>query len=100
MRAGLLSKVVDHIVLLMEDWFIGVRPKTLVVPCPHCTTNATPPVRMERSCSEVLELLPHEEKVEREGRREEEREGRSGKREGSELLQSFSELVTSNKVRV
>ena len=30
-------QVVDHITLLVEDWFTGVRPRFLVVPCPHCS---------------------------------------------------------------
>ncbi len=65
MRAGLISKAVDHITLLIEDWFMGVRPKTLVVPCPHCSASATPPIKMERSFSEVLELLPQAEREEK-----------------------------------
>ena len=66
MRAGLLSKTVDHITLLIEDYFQGVRPRTLIVPCPHCSEGDTPPVKMQRSFSEVLELLPAAERVERE----------------------------------
>lgn len=58
MRAGLLSKTIDHISLLIEDYFQGVRPKTLVVPCPHCSQGEPPPGRMQRSYSEALELLP------------------------------------------
>ncbi|XP_019849257.1 PREDICTED: leucine-rich repeat serine/threonine-protein kinase 1-like [Amphimedon queenslandica] len=45
MRAGLLSKVVDHITLLVEDWFTGVRPRFLVVPCPHCSHGLTGPTQ-------------------------------------------------------
>ena len=64
MRAGLLSKAVDHITLLMDDWFMGARPRTIVVPCPHCSHGVTPPVKMERSYSEVLDLLPSAEREE------------------------------------
>ena len=39
MRAGLLSKVFDHIALLFEDWFVGVRPRTSVIPCPFCSED-------------------------------------------------------------
>ena len=95
MRAGLLSKIIDHIILLMEEWFIGVRMKIHVVPCPHCTVNAMPPVRMERSCSEVLELLPQAEKEERDRRREELGEESSGRRERE--LQQSSDLNTGNR---
>lgn len=102
MRAGLLSKVMDHIILLMDDWFVGVRQKTIVVPCPHCVLNAPPTARMERSCSDILDLLPHKEKVEREEREkvEEAREGTSQSEveNRSELLRSFSEIGRSNKV--
>ncbi len=67
MRVGLLSKVVEHITLLVEDWFVGVRPRTLVVPCPHCTANMPhEPVRVNRSYSVALELLPDTERRERE----------------------------------
>lgn len=67
MRVGLLSKVVEHITLLVEDWFVGVRPRTLVVPCPHCTANMPhEPVRVNRSYSVTLDLLPDAERRERE----------------------------------
>ncbi len=39
MRAGLISKVVDHIQLLIEEWFTGVWPRHLIVPCPCCTED-------------------------------------------------------------
>ena len=39
MRAGLLSKVFDHISLLVEDWFVAVRPRTSVIPCPFCSED-------------------------------------------------------------
>ena len=53
MRAGLLSKVVEHISLLIDDWFVGVRPRSVVVPCPHCTAaRAWGPVPLERSFSD------------------------------------------------
>ena len=29
MRAGLVSKAVEHITLLVEDWFTGVRPRSV-----------------------------------------------------------------------
>ena len=67
MRVGLLSKVVEHISLLVEDWFVGVRPRTLVVPCPHCSADLPHlPVTLRRSFSEVKELLPQEGLRERE----------------------------------
>ena len=59
MRAGLLSKVVEHISLLIDDWFVGVRPRSIVVPCPHCTA-AKPkgPVLLERSFSTLHSPSP------------------------------------------
>jgi hypothetical protein len=39
MRAGLVSKAVDHITLLVEDWFTGVKPRYHLVPCPHCASR-------------------------------------------------------------
>ncbi len=67
MRVGLLSKVVEHITLLVEDWFVGVRPRTLVVPCPHCSANQPhEPVTVCRSFSAAIELLPGAERRERE----------------------------------
>ena len=65
MRAGLLSKAIDHITLLIEDWFQGVRPRTLIVPCPYCSEGVLPPVKMQRSYSNVVELLPPMERAER-----------------------------------
>lgn len=35
----------DHITLLVEDWFTGVRPRFLVVPCPHCSHGLTGPTQ-------------------------------------------------------
>ena len=31
MRAGLLSKAVEHITLLVEEWFTGVRPRFVLL---------------------------------------------------------------------
>ena len=54
MRAGLLSKVVEHISLLIDDWFVGVRPRSIVVPCPHCmAAKPKGPVTLERSYSTI-----------------------------------------------
>ena len=66
MRAGLLSKVFDHISLLVEDWFVGVRPRTSVIPCPFCSENtARDMAQLRRSFSDNPILLSPEERVER-----------------------------------
>ena len=63
MRAGLLSKAVSHITLLIEDWFTGVRPRHLVVPCPHCTSDQPhKEIPLERSFSMCDELVPEFER--------------------------------------
>ena len=66
MRAGLLSKVVDHITLLVEDWFVGVRPRTSVIPCPFCSEDTPRDVaQFRRSFSNNPMLLSSEERMER-----------------------------------
>ncbi len=56
-------QVVEHISLLVEDWFVGVRPRTLVVPCPHCSANVPHErVPIRRSFSSNPDLLPDFEK--------------------------------------
>ena len=56
---SLLFQVIDHISLLVEDWFTGVRPRFLVVPCPHCSHALPPhPVKLLRSHSINPELRP------------------------------------------
>ena len=67
MRAGLLSKVFDHISLLMEsDWFVGVRPRTSVIPCPFCSEDIPCDMaQLRRSFSDNPMLLNPEQRVER-----------------------------------
>ena len=66
MRAGLLSKVFDHISLLVEDWFVGVRPRTSVIPCPFCSEDISRDMaQLRRSFSDNPMLLSPEERVER-----------------------------------
>ena len=66
MRAGLLSKVFDHISLLVEDWFVGVRPRTSVIPCPFCSEDTPRDMaQLRRSFSDNPMLLSPEERVER-----------------------------------
>ena len=66
MRAGLLSKVLDHVSLLVEDWFVGVRPRTSVIPCPFCSEDISHDLaQLRRSFSNNPTLLTPEERVER-----------------------------------
>ena len=66
MRAGLLSKVFDHISLLVEDWFVGVRPRTSVIPCPFCSEDISRDLaQLQRSFSENPVLMSPEERAER-----------------------------------
>lgn len=66
MRAGLLSKVFDHISLLVEDWFVGVRPRTSVIPCPFCSEDISRDMaQLRRSFSDNPILLSPEEREER-----------------------------------
>lgn len=66
MRAGLLSKVLDHISLLVEDWFVGVRPRTSVIPCPFCSEDISRDMaELRRSFSDNPLLLSPEERAER-----------------------------------
>lgn len=66
MRAGLLSKVFDHISLLVEDWFVGVRPRTSVIPCPFCSEDISRDLaEFKRSFSDNTLLLTPEERAER-----------------------------------
>ena len=66
MRAGLLSKVLDHISLLVEDWFVGVRPRTSVIPCPFCSEDISRDMaELRRSFSDNPMLLSPEERAER-----------------------------------
>ena len=66
MRAGLLSKVFDHISLLVEDWFVGVRPRTSVIPCPFCSEDVShDQAQFRRSFSNNPILVVPEERAER-----------------------------------
>ena len=83
---------------------MGVRNKHLVVPCPHCVCNATPPTRMVRSFSDMLNLLPDGERREREELQGLER-GVAGREEeegttvgGADTVLSFSEIGRTDKV--
>ena len=35
MRAGLVTKVIEHITILVHEWFSGIKPQ-LLIPCPYC----------------------------------------------------------------
>jgi len=53
MRAGLVTKVMEHITILVNEWFSGIKPQ-LLIPCPHCVDSkphTTPdrPIHIERS---------------------------------------------------
>lgn len=66
MRAGLLSKVLEHISLLVEEWFVGVRPRTSVIPCPFCSEDISRDMaELRRSFSDNPVLLSPEERAER-----------------------------------
>ena len=66
MRAGFLSKVFDHISLLMENWFVGVSPRTSVIPCPFCSEDIPCDMaQLKRSFSDNPMLLNPEQRMER-----------------------------------
>ena len=51
MRAGLLSKVFDHITLLVEDGFVSVWRRMSVIPCPFCSEDISHMAKFKRSFS-------------------------------------------------
>ena len=36
MRAGLISKITEHIFMLMKEWFPGIGCHETLIPCPYC----------------------------------------------------------------
>lgn len=53
MRAGLVTKVMEHITVLVNEWFSGIKPQLLIA-CPHCVeskahTTEDQPIHIERS---------------------------------------------------
>lgn len=63
MRAGLVAKVMEHINILVNEWFSGIRSE-LVIPCPYCMvskdhTTADNPIHLHRAFSStpVLQSL-------------------------------------------
>ena len=54
MRAGLISKITEHIFMLMKGWFPGIVSQEILIPCPYCITckNHTKPdnpIHLKRS---------------------------------------------------
>ena len=63
MRAGLVTKVMEHIDILVSEWFSGIKPE-LIIPCPYCMesrphTSTDSPIHLPRSfiSDDVLQLL-------------------------------------------
>jgi len=63
MRAGLVTKVMEHINILVNEWFSGIKPE-LIIPCPYCMvsrphTTANQPIHLHRAFSSntVLQSL-------------------------------------------
>lgn len=55
MRAGLLTKVMEHINILVNEWFSGIKPE-LLIPCPYCMvsrvhTTVDNPIHLHRAFS-------------------------------------------------
>ena len=54
MRAGLISKITEHIFILMEEWFPGIVSHEILIPCPYCIsckehTKSDNPIHLKRS---------------------------------------------------
>ena len=63
MRAGLVTKVMEHINILVSEWFSGIKPE-LIIPCPHCMelrphTSKDSPIHLSRAFigDDVLQSL-------------------------------------------
>ena len=63
MRAGLVAKVMEHINILVSEWFSGIKPE-LLIPCPYCMvsrphTTINSPIHLRRAFSDstVLQSL-------------------------------------------
>ena len=63
MRAGLVTKVMEHINILVSEWFSGIKPE-LIIPCPYCMesrahTALRSPIHLPRAFSSdtVVQLL-------------------------------------------
>ena len=55
MRAGLVAKVMEHIDILVNEWFSGIKPE-LLIPCPYCMASKPPttphsPIHLHRAFS-------------------------------------------------
>lgn len=55
MRAGLVTKVMEHINILVSEWFSGIKPE-LIIPCPYCVesrphTKLDSPIHLHRAFS-------------------------------------------------
>ena len=53
MRAGLVTKVMEHVTILVHEWFSGIKPQ-LLIPCPYCMeskphTTENQPIHIQRT---------------------------------------------------
>ena len=53
MRAGLATKVMEHVTILVHERFSGIKPQ-LLIPCPYCMeskphTTENQPIHIQRS---------------------------------------------------
>ena len=60
MRAGLVAKVMEHVNILVSEWFSGIKPE-LLIPCPYCMvsrahTTLEHPIHLYRAFSNTTVL--------------------------------------------
>ena len=60
MRAGLVAKVMEHINILVNEWFSGIKPE-LLIPCPYCMVSQAhstldSPIHLHRAFSSNVVL--------------------------------------------